>query len=71
MTQLTFIKLKNNMKDTDIRFLDKLISDRFYSQQNQESEDEGLVRIALHLSLPSADDMLTSFKFTYDRKPEL
>ena len=59
------------MKDTDIKFLDKLISDRFYGQQNQELEDEGLVRIAHHLSLPSADDMLTSFTFTYDRKPEL
>jgi hypothetical protein len=59
------------MKDTDIKILDKLISDRFYGQQNQESEDEGLVRIALHLSLPSADDMLASFKFTYKRNPEL
>lgn len=59
------------MKDTDIRFLDKLISDRFYGQQNQELEDESLVRIALHLSLPSADDMLVSFTFTYKRNPEL
>jgi hypothetical protein len=59
------------MKDTDIKILDKLISDRFYGQQNQELEDEGLVRIAHHLSLPSADDMLVSFTFTYDRKPEL
>jgi hypothetical protein len=59
------------MKDTDIKILDKLISDRFYGQQNQELEDEGLVRIAYHLSLPSADDMLTSFTYTYDRKPEL
>lgn len=59
------------MKDTDIRLLDKLISDRFYSQQNQESEDESLVGIALRLSLPSAEDMLASFKFTYKRNPEL
>jgi hypothetical protein len=59
------------MKDTDIKILDKLISDRFYSQQNQESEDESLVRIALHLSLPSAHDMLFSFTYTYKRKPEL
>ena len=57
------------MTDREKDYLDKVLSDRFYGQQNQESEDELIINIAHKLQLPSTDDFIASFTNFYHRNP--
>lgn len=53
------------MNEAEIKFLNKLITDKFYGAGNSEAEDILLVSIAQKLDLPSAEDMVISHNFTY------
>lgn len=56
------------MNEAEVKFLNKLITDKFYGANNSEFEDNILVSIAQKLNLPAAEDMTISHSLTH---PEL